>query len=309
MERAEEAEKRRNSQPAREIRLALPAELTDEQRAELVFNYSRDIFVDAGMIADISIHRPDRHGDERNHHAHIYLTMRELDEEVFSDRKNREWNKKETLEYWREQWEEYANAALEDAGSSERIDHRSYEDQGINREATRHLGKDASAIEREGRKSRIGSENRAIEDRNRLFDGLVKYYSEIEIEIERELQNEFIYDQEQRDPFTTAITQAYLAEEAEPAQMEAHAKEQRDQHNTTPFTTAITRAYLQEPAQYSEPEQERRWYETIYSKSLEIYSTSIDKINQYWQSFVNRSDAQSDAQRFDRERDEQERDR
>ncbi|OJH43008.1 MobQ family relaxase [Paracoccus sp. SM22M-07] len=126
--RVEEAETRKNSQVAREVRVALPAELTHAQRVELVRDFAQEQFVDRGMVADIALHAPGRDGDDRNHHAHILLTTREIDPEGLTT-KNRDWNKVELLEGWREAWARDANLALERAGIEERIDHRTLEAQ------------------------------------------------------------------------------------------------------------------------------------------------------------------------------------
>ena len=133
--RVEESETRKNSQVAREVRVALPDELTHAERVELVREFVRSQFVDRGMVADIALHAPGRIGDERNHHAHILLTTREVDAEgSVSDggsvprggftTKNRDWNKVEVLEGWREAWARDSNAALERAGIEDRVDHR-----------------------------------------------------------------------------------------------------------------------------------------------------------------------------------------
>lgn len=121
--RVEESETRKNSQVAREVRVALPDELTHAQRVALVRDYAQAQFVDRGMVADIALHAPGRAGDERNHHAHILLTTREIDAEGFTT-KNRDWNKVEVLEGWREAWARNSNAALERAGIEDRVDHR-----------------------------------------------------------------------------------------------------------------------------------------------------------------------------------------
>lgn len=126
--RVEESETRKNSQVAREIRVALPDELTHAQRVALVRDYAQAQFVDQGMVADIALHAPGREGDERNHHAHILLTTRELDVSGFTT-KNRDWNKVEVLEGWREAWAWDSNAALERAGIEDRVDHRTLEAQ------------------------------------------------------------------------------------------------------------------------------------------------------------------------------------
>lgn len=121
--RVEESETRKNSQVAREVRVALPAELTHEARVALVREFARAQFVDRGMVADIALHAPGREGDDRNHHAHILLTTREVGPEGFTA-KNRDWNAKEVLEGWREAWARDSNAALERAGIEDRVDHR-----------------------------------------------------------------------------------------------------------------------------------------------------------------------------------------
>lgn len=155
----EAAEKRRDAQLARELQLSLPHELTDEQRHKLLVGFVHEQFVNHGMIADIAIHRPDREGDERNHHAHIMLTMRSLTGEGFGN-KVRSWNDSDTLLRWREQWAHHQNRAFERHGHAARVDHRSYEDRGIDREPSQHLGPTASDMERKGKASRIGDENR-----------------------------------------------------------------------------------------------------------------------------------------------------
>jgi hypothetical protein len=126
--RVEESETRKNSQVAREVRVALPAELTHAQRVDLVRAFAQEQFVDRGMIADIALHAPGRDGDDRNHHAHILLTTREIGPEGFTT-KNRDWNKVEVLEGWREAWARDSNIALERAGIEDRVDHRTLEAQ------------------------------------------------------------------------------------------------------------------------------------------------------------------------------------
>ena len=126
----EAAETRKNSQVAREIRVALPAELDPAQRVELVRDFCQRQFVDRGMVADIALHAPGREGDDRNHHAHILLTTREIAAEGFTT-KNRNWNAVEALEGWREAWGQDANLALEQYGIEARIDHRTLEAQRI----------------------------------------------------------------------------------------------------------------------------------------------------------------------------------
>lgn len=159
----EEAEKRRDAQVAREVQLSLPHELDAEQRRELVREFVQAAFVDKGMIADVAIHTPGREGDERNHHAHIMLTTRRVNAHGFGP-KAREWNSRDTLAEWREQWAQAQNRHLAKAlgPDAPRVSHKSLEDQGLDREATVHLGPTASAIERKGERSERGEVNREV---------------------------------------------------------------------------------------------------------------------------------------------------
>lgn len=148
----ERAEKRKDAQLARDMVIALPHELTPDQRLTLLRSFLRSEFVDRGMVADFAIHRPDN--DWRNHHAHVMLTMRSIGPTGFG-KKVREWNagfavSKEgqsfaqttsMLDGWRKAWADHANEAMKEAGHEARIDHRSYKDQGIDKVPGVHLGK------------------------------------------------------------------------------------------------------------------------------------------------------------------------
>lgn len=142
----ERAEKRKDAQLAREITLGLPHELTADQRRQLVTDFVREQFTRQGMIADVNIHVPGGKGDDRNHHAHVLLTMREIGPEGFGP-KAREWNSREQIERWREAWERTQNRYLERHGHEARVDRRTLKAQGIDREPTTHLGPHAHALE------------------------------------------------------------------------------------------------------------------------------------------------------------------
>jgi hypothetical protein len=142
----ERTEKRKDAQLAREITLGLPHELTADQRRQLVTDFVREQFQRQGMIADVNIHVPGGKGDDRNHHAHVLLTMREIGPEGFGP-KAREWNSREQIENWREAWERTQNRYLERHGHTARVDRRTLEAQGIDREPTTHLGPHAHAME------------------------------------------------------------------------------------------------------------------------------------------------------------------
>ncbi len=142
----ERVERRKNSQVAREIKLAIPVELNLSQQIELVKTFATEQFVSKGMVADVTFHDLDSH----NPHAHIMLTMREIDDVGFNKKKNRDWNKRELLEKQRSAWSTSANHALEKAGVNEKIDHRTLEAQGINRIPQIHLGAAVTAMMKRG---------------------------------------------------------------------------------------------------------------------------------------------------------------
>lgn len=167
---ADAAEKRKDAQVAREYQMALPHELTDEQRRYLVQDFVKENFTRKGYAADVCIHAPDRDGDQRNYHAHILVTDRRLQANGFApDKKERQQTataRKAELEGLREKWEHLANRHLERHGHDARIDRRSLEDQGSDREPTQHLGPTATQLEREGKESERGTINRDIAARN-----------------------------------------------------------------------------------------------------------------------------------------------
>ncbi|WP_451541570.1 MobQ family relaxase, partial [Streptomyces sp. NPDC003631] len=169
----EQSETRKNSRLAREINIALPIELTNDQQKELIKNYVQEQFVDIGMVADIAIHRDDKN----NPHAHVMLTTREVEENGFGA-KNRDWNKKELLEQWREEWANHTNKFLEKEGIQERISHLSHEARGLEQLPTVHLGHVAHEMEKRGVRTEKGDMNRDRQEYNALVIDLQKYREE-----------------------------------------------------------------------------------------------------------------------------------
>lgn len=266
------SEKNSNAQLAREIEVALPAELSRDEQIELVRNYCQSNFVDEGMCVDFAIHNPpltasygrgtylldadgefqrdadgkrihasvlEEHpemGVYQNPHAHIMMTLRPIDRDGKWESKSKQqyvcvrdgetrnftaeefktaheegwqkqfqykdgkkkvwltqeegnsrglervnkfpktekvmnetverWNSKDRIYDWREHWSRDVNTALASIGSTERIDHRSYADQGIDKMPSIHMGPDAMALERRGQETEIGNLNREIKAAN-----------------------------------------------------------------------------------------------------------------------------------------------
>jgi len=113
------------------------------------------------MCADFAIHDK----ADGNPHAHVLLTTRDVNTTGFG-KKNRDWNEKGNLKSWRESWAVACNERLQAKGHSERIDHRTLEAQGINREPTKHIGVAAKYMERKGLSADRARVNQGIIARN-----------------------------------------------------------------------------------------------------------------------------------------------
>ena len=186
------SEKSNNAQLAREVEIALPVELSGEEQTRLVREYCSSQFVSKGMIADFNLH--DTGGG--NPHAHILLTMRPLDEKgawlpkskkeyVLDENGEKirlpsgryktrkvdlvDWNNRENAEVWRMAWADLANDFLAQNNRPERIDHRSYERQGIEQIPTVHVGVSATQMEKKGIVTERGELNRNIKAANRIL--------------------------------------------------------------------------------------------------------------------------------------------
>lgn len=160
---AESAEKRKDARVAREWRAALPHELDDAGRRELATRMAKSIAERYGVAVDVCIHAPDKGGDERNYHVHILATTRTINADgtlgvksvIELANKDRQkagipGTSQGDIADIRREWAELANAALERAGISARIDHRSYASQGVDLTPTKHIGSDAVAMSRRG---------------------------------------------------------------------------------------------------------------------------------------------------------------
>ena len=77
-----------------------------------------------------------------------------------------DWNEQTKAEEWRSDWAETVNRFLEQNNHTERIDHRSYERQGINQIPTVHMGTAAFQMERRGIITECGNTNRKIVSMN-----------------------------------------------------------------------------------------------------------------------------------------------
>lgn len=187
----EKAETQPRARTGRSIEIALPIELTFRDHINLVSSFIMHSFIKLGMIADFSIRSAFGH----NPHCYIILPDRELNsagtwsqkakkiyllndhgEKIknekgrFSSRSKRHnnWGSKDTFMMWREQWAKDCNSYFESFGIDARIDHRSFKDQGINREPQIHEGVMARDMQQKGKTSDRIQKNNEIKERNRI---------------------------------------------------------------------------------------------------------------------------------------------
>ena len=142
-------EVRKDAQLAREVEFAIPREMTQAQGIELARDFAQAEFVDQGMIADLNVHWDFAEDGSPKPHAHVMLTMREVNEDGFG-KKVRDWNRTAMVERWRVRWAEHVNERLAELDIDARIDHRSLEAQGIGLEPQSQIGAPAQRIEGEG---------------------------------------------------------------------------------------------------------------------------------------------------------------
>lgn len=158
----EQSETRKDSQVAREIEVALPIELSPSQHIILLERFVHTQLTNKKIIADVCIHNK-----PGNPHAHILLTTREIN--ITNDgfgKKNRDWNSKEQLEEWREQWAKHCNRRLSIATSKSRIDYRSLQEQGLDQIPTVHVGANCHAMDKRGITSKRKELNTLIKEKN-----------------------------------------------------------------------------------------------------------------------------------------------
>lgn len=190
---------RKDAVVAREFQLSLPHELTKAQRHELGLTFARELADKYGVAIDIAFHAPRKITDaelkalpnteyaidpetgvrnNKNYHAHLLISACHVSpsgefgkkcvvlDKIHCEHQSPPIENVVVLE--RPRWEKAANAALEKAGRDERIDHRTLKAQGIDREATFHMGPHASAMQRKGKHTEISKRMMAIKEANQL---------------------------------------------------------------------------------------------------------------------------------------------
>jgi Ti-type conjugative transfer relaxase TraA len=158
---AEAAERRKDARIARKVEVALPAEMTAEQRRELVSAWAGEIANRYKVAVDWAIHLPDKEGDQRNHHAHLLVSTREIGPAGFGEKaalelSNTDQKRRgllvgdEAIYALRVTLAGRLNEFAARQGLDLQADPRSYADRGIDLEPTKHVGVHAVGMDRRG---------------------------------------------------------------------------------------------------------------------------------------------------------------
>lgn len=162
------AERRYDARTAREFKGSLPNELQLNEQKRIVEDFINSNFIAYDLCVIAAIHGGRNEIDPRqnNPHVHIIVPTRSVEAGGFSKKKNREFDKKEYVDIWREEWANEQNRAYERNGMDIRVSHLSLEVQGKDQEPTIHLRRIDWQKEKLGERTADGDKRRAIKARN-----------------------------------------------------------------------------------------------------------------------------------------------
>ena len=235
----EAAEKNKNAQLAYSFDIALQNEFSLDENIDLARHFLLENFVARGMIADFAVHEADKEeGGIPNPHFHVLCPIRPLNPDgTWGDKQHRvyrldgagnrikdengkdvfdaipttDWGSPETLDHWREAWADLCNQKFEEKGLSDRIDHRSYEAQGIALIPQIHEGPAVRQMEAKGIRTNKGDLNRWIKATNALIRSLTSTVKNL-MEWVKEIKAELAV-KEPESPLLEALLRDYSASE------------------------------------------------------------------------------------------------
>jgi hypothetical protein len=203
---------RANGRVYTEVVVALPRELPKDEREKLVREFI-DKEIGERFTYTAAIHNPKALDGGEQPHAHIMFSIRERDgierskEQYFKRanpdspekggaKKSRQWSKdsraNDRVNEMRSSWEKLTNKALQKAGREERIDRRTLEAQGIDREPEPKMGVEVTQRLKRGQETEIGE--KVIEIRK--YKEQKKEIESLEIELKKEKAKVYDFDKE-----------------------------------------------------------------------------------------------------------------
>lgn len=171
---AEAAERRKDARVAREVLVNLPHELPPRLRVALAGGFAAYLCARYDTAADIAIHLPSEHGDSRNHHAHILMPTRSVEDGERLTEKIRALDNPATasgeVETIRREWARQVNEALAAVGRPERVRHESASRRGLPG-GGEHLPRSQFQRARSGREPEAWRALRASRAKRRAVEG------------------------------------------------------------------------------------------------------------------------------------------
>lgn len=183
---AAEKRERRDGRVQSRIIAELPfeEEIGTLGREKILFGLGME-FEQLGLIWHGVVHKPDEHSDPRNFHLHLLYHdrparwSREGRAWIFSPRKHPAPRRRDFIKKLRHRYAELVNEEFKRAGLARRFDPRTFEEMGIAKTPTRHLGVRAAALERRGRGTSAGRHNYGVEWHWRILSQLRKRAEEV----------------------------------------------------------------------------------------------------------------------------------
>jgi hypothetical protein len=178
---------------------ALPRDLDRKDQIGLAHAFAQELTAKERLPYTLAIHAG-RTGDGQQHnpHAHLMISERQNDgllrsrEQWFRrantehpDRggapKSRTFHGHDWMEHARERWAALTNATLERCGRAERVDHRSYERQGVDREPGHHFGPRAANMVARGQDHDRFQDAVTVADRQEALKALEQEEQALEV--------------------------------------------------------------------------------------------------------------------------------
>jgi len=196
---AADLHERKNGVLFREVEFALPVELSLDEQRRLAGSFAEYLTEAERLPYTLAIHA----GNGENPHCHLMISERMNDDvprpverwfkrhngkdiENWGAKKSRSVRTKTWLLSVREAWATFANQALEWAGFDERIDHRTLDDQGVDRLPGVHLGPNVVEMEQRGASTARADEALAITTVNEQITELQIHQEVIDHESNRQ---------------------------------------------------------------------------------------------------------------------------
>lgn len=290
----EEKENRKNSQFCRSFDGALPKEFDLETNIRLSKQFA-EIFTKRGTPADLAIHAPhkDKNGKSNdNTHFHLLVATRKMNKDGWTE-KDREANDKDFLKEVRKSWADIVNAEFERRGMSERIDERTLEEQGIDREPQQHQGVTATAMERKGKTPDRKKYKSQEEERQEIIvtdkeldltndEEFLKLVAERECILAEERQKKWQENQEKKRQENLVISADPENPEPQKRQTETDPNRQAERNELLKWFDRIEKMTPQQWREFKKNYDQKGYVENAYGEYTQTLHKAVVQSQEMW---------------------------